>query len=134
MFWLTWRQSRMESLIGGAALALVAVFLVLTGHTIVSAYHDAGLPTCVTTHASDDGCFDAANDFLQRFDHLTNLTGWLNLLPFLLGLLLAAPMVLELEQGTYRLAWTQSVTRRRWLAAKIGYGMGLAAVVSAGFV
>lgn len=30
------------------------------------------------------------------------------------GILLAAPFVLELEQGTYRLVWTQSITRTRW--------------------
>src|SRR5262249_19858487 len=39
---------------------------------------------------------------------------------------LAAPTVLDLEQGTYRLAWTQSVTRRRWLAGKLGYGLVIA--------
>jgi hypothetical protein len=134
MIWLTWRLSRLESLIGGAALALVAVFLLWTGHNVISSYNDAGLPGCVATHATDEGCWDAANAFLDRFNNISNLMGWLNLLPFLLGLLLAAPTVLEFEQGTYRLAWTQSVTRRRWLAAKIGYGLGLAALVSAGFV
>src|SRR5215475_9775892 len=107
MIWLTWRQSRVESLIGGVALALVAVFLFWTGHNMIAAYDGAGLPHCVSTHATDDRCLNAADAFFQRFNRLTNLTGWLNLLPFLLGLLLAAPTVLELEQGTHRLAWTQ---------------------------
>ena len=39
-------------------------------------------------------------------------------------------MLLELESGTYRLAWTQSVTRRRWLAVKLGL-TALAAVLAA---
>jgi hypothetical protein len=134
MIWLTWRQSRVESLIGGAALALVAVFLLWTGHNIISSYHDAGLPSCVATHASDDGCLNAAAAFFQRFNGLSNLTGWLNLLPFLLGLLLAAPTVLELEHGTYRLAWTQSVTRRRWLLTRIAYGLAIAIVAAAALV
>ena len=30
------------------------------------------------------------------------------------------PFILELENGTFRLAWTQSITRRRWLAGKLG--------------
>jgi hypothetical protein len=50
----------------------------------------------------------------------------------LIGVLLAAPFALEFEQGTYRLAWTQSVTRRRWIAAKLGLAAGacvLAALV-----
>jgi hypothetical protein len=43
---------------------------------------------------------------LQAFDHrfagLLNLIGWFSLFPGILGVLLAAPLVLELEQGTYR--------------------------------
>src|SRR5262249_38328953 len=38
-------------------------------------------------------------------------------------------LLLELEQGTYRLAWTQSITRRRWLATKLGV-MALGLVVA----
>jgi hypothetical protein len=134
MIWLTWRQSRLESLIGGAALALVAALLLWTGHEMASSYHDAGLPTCVATQASDEGCWSAASAFLDRYGHLTSLASWLNLLPFLLGLLLAAPAVLDFEQGTYRLAWTQSVTRGRWLATKVGFGLATAVGVSAAVV
>src|SRR6266850_233963 len=111
MIWLTWRQSRLESLIGGAALALVAIFALWTGLHIASTFHDLGLPACVASHGDGAGCGHAANDFLFRFDRLDILKAWLNFLPFLIGLLLAASTVLDLEQGTYRLAWTQSVTR-----------------------
>jgi len=35
--------------------------------------------------------------------------------PGLIGIFWGAPLVArELETGTYRLAWTQSVTRKRW--------------------
>ena len=37
-------------------------------------------------------------------------------------------MARELEAGTYRLAWTQSVTRRRWLASKLALTVGAAAL------
>jgi hypothetical protein len=37
----------------------------------------------------------------------------------------------ELETGTYRLTWTQSVSRTRWLAVKLGV-VGLASMVVAG--
>jgi ABC-type transport system involved in multi-copper enzyme maturation permease subunit len=43
--------------------------------------------------------------------------------PFILaifGALLVYPIITEFEQGTHRLAWTQSVTRRRWLWTKLG--------------
>jgi hypothetical protein len=57
------------------------------------------------------------------------LIPWLNLVPGLLGIALAAPLLVELESGTYRLAWTQSITRRRWLVAKLGVAL-LAAVLA----
>jgi hypothetical protein len=40
--------------------------------------------------------------------------------PFLAGIFWGAPLVArELETGTYRLAWTQSVTRTRWLVTRL---------------
>jgi hypothetical protein len=44
-------------------------------------------------------------------------------MPPLLGLVLGAPLVArEIEQGTNRLAWTQSITRTRWLLVKLFVG------------
>jgi hypothetical protein len=52
-------------------------------------------------------------------------------LPAVLGVFWGAPLVArELEAGTHRLAWTQSVTRTRWLAARLGLGT-LAAMLAA---
>jgi len=39
----------------------------------------------------------------------------------------------ELEDGTFRLAWTQSVTRTRWLAVRVGVA-GLASMAVAGLL
>ena len=48
--------------------------------------------------------------------------------PALIGMFWGAPLVArELETGTFRLAWTQSVTRTRWLAVKLGV-VGLASM------
>ena len=58
--------------------------------------------------------------FAQRFQSLLDLANWFTLVPGLIGVLLAAPFILDLEHGTYRLAWTQSITRRRWLLGKLG--------------
>ena len=45
---------------------------------------------------------------------------------------LGAPLVAsELERGTYRLVWTQSVTRLRWMLVKVGTQMGIALLVFA---
>ena len=37
-----------------------------------------------------------------------------------MGVALAAPIVLDFERRTHRLVWTQSITRRRWFATKLG--------------
>ena len=53
-------------------------------------------------------------------------------IPALLGMFWGAPLVArELESGTYRLAWTQSVTRRRWLSVRVAL-VGVAALAVAG--
>ena len=54
--------------------------------------------------------------------------------PALVGLFWGAPLVAaEAEAGTTQFAWMQSVTRRRWLAVKIGW-MLLAAAVWGGVI
>jgi hypothetical protein len=50
--------------------------------------------------------------------------------PLLVGVFWGAPLLSrEFERGTHRLAWTQSVSRRRWLLAKLG-SLGLAVTVA----
>ena len=45
----------------------------------------------------------------------------LAVVPAVVGAFWGAPLVArELEAGTHRLAWTQSVTRGRWLATRLG--------------
>jgi hypothetical protein len=54
--------------------------------------------------------------------------------PALIGVFWGAPLIArELETGTFRLAWTQSVTRTRWLAVKLGV-VGLGSVIVAGLM
>lgn len=50
--------------------------------------------------------------------------------PLLIGVFWGAPLLSrEFERGTHRLAWTQSVSRRSWLLAKVG-SLGLAVTVA----
>lgn len=56
--------------------------------------------------------------------------GWLPIVPLLVGVFWGAPLLArELEKGTHRLAWTQSVTRQRWLVSKLGW-LGLTVTVA----
>jgi transposase len=53
-------------------------------------------------------------------------------LPALIGLFWGAPLITrELEAGTHRLVWNQTITRTRWLAVKLGL-TGLATITAAG--
>ena len=73
------------------------------------------------------------NAFLTRLHVLQDLARPRVLaVPALLGIFWGAPLLArELETGTYRLAWTQSVTRTRWLAVKLAV-VGLAGIAVAG--
>jgi hypothetical protein len=129
VIWVAWRQQRVETLIAGVVLALLAVLLVPTGIDMASRFDHDGLSACAAV-TSDDGCQQAIQAFTARFASVMNLLPWLNLIPGVIGIALAAPLLLELESGTYRLAWTQSITRRRWLACKLGTSV-LVAVLAA---
>jgi hypothetical protein len=131
MFWASWRLQRTETLIAAGILALIAALLVPTGLNMASAYHHDGLSACLGQNPSD-ACDQAIHGFAARFDGLKNLLAWFTLIPGVIGVLFAAPFILELENGTTRLAWTQSITRRRWITNKLAIIVGaalLAAVV-----
>jgi ABC-2 family transporter protein len=68
----------------------------------------------------------------------TMLRMWLSVLvvvvPGLLGAFWGAPLVAaELESGSFRLAWTQDVSRERWLARRLAVS-GLAGMAVAGLL
>ena len=119
MTWVSWRLQRTETLIALGILALLAAFLVPTGLQMANAYHHDGLAACLSINPSVT-CGNELGGFRQRFQSLLDIANWFTLVPGLIGVLLAAPFILDLEHGTYRLAWTQSITRGRWLLGKLG--------------
>jgi hypothetical protein len=128
MTWVTWRQQRTELVIAAVIFALIAGVLIPTGLQMASVYDHNGLAACVDQNTRD--CNTVVQAFTAQFQRTGVLFPWLNLVPGIIGILLAAPLILELESGTFRLAWTQSITRRRWLAGKLGLTVG-AALLSA---
>jgi hypothetical protein len=128
MLWLGWRQQRTETLIAAAMLAVLAALLIPTGITIASAYHDGGLAACTSPGVA--GCDDAIAAFIGRFNAIGGLIDWVTLLPGVVGVLIAASFVASFENGTYRLDWTQSITRKRWLAGKLGLGIATALLIA----
>lgn len=97
MTWVAWRQFRAQAFLALGALAAVLTVLLVTG-----LHHGTGAA--------------AARQYRSLRLLGTGLIG----LPAFLGAFWGAPLVArELESGTHRLAWTQSVSRTRWLGVKL---------------
>ena len=118
MTWLTWRQFRAQAAAVYARLAAVVLALVLvplpelTGSRLIGEL-GAGAPSMTV---------------------YTVGTVAVLALPAIVGVFWGAPLVArELEAGTHRLAWSQSVTRTRWLATKVSL-VGAVAVAGAGLL
>jgi ABC-type transport system involved in multi-copper enzyme maturation permease subunit len=130
MIWMSWRQFRSQAMAAAAALVLIATCLVFLGTDIRDTY-DGYLARC----QSSGDCADAMSQFLNEYrDLLLYLDAAFILVPGLLGMFWGAPLVArELETGTHRLVWNQSMPRRRWLTAKLLF-VGLAGMTVAGLV
>jgi len=130
MIWVTWRQHRASLLFGFAILLVLCGFLLATGHNIWSVYRSTGTEHCVLTHH----CDAITGSFNDRFNAYQFLIPLFLLIPALVGIFWGAPLVArEIENGTHRLAWTQGITRRRWIATKLTILLGAAVAGLAGF-
>jgi hypothetical protein len=130
MIRFAWTRFRTQALVGAGLLAIAAVILLVTGIQLNHAYDTAVAAckqqgNCATMLGGPSG-FPSQGDL--------NAANSLNALglavPALIGMFWGAPLIArEFETGTFCLAWTQGVTRVRWLAAKLGV-VGVAAVAA----
>jgi ABC-2 type transport system ATP-binding protein len=125
-----WMQFRTQTLVAVGGLAVVAVAALITGPHLAHLYN-----TMVATCGTHGDCPAAQAAFLTTDRALyIALNVAVIVAPSLIGIFWGAPLVAhELETGTYRLAWTQGVTRTRWLAAKLGLGT-LASMAAVGLL
>ena len=129
MIWLTWRQFRAQAAVVFGLLAVIAVALAVTGPHLVHLYD-----TTVKPCGSHDDCGAATNAFMRNDRLLQQLGQVVLAAPALIGIFWGAPLVArELENNTFRLVWTQSVSRTRWIALKLGL-VGLMSTVAAGLL
>ncbi|HVH62032.1 MAG TPA: ABC transporter permease subunit [Candidatus Dormibacteraeota bacterium] len=101
----------------------LGVAAVLAAMIAVVAY-EVHVTSCANTTYSGGVEFCLPNDVLGTLAQLLvqyNLyTYGLAVLPALAGAFIGCPLVArEIENGTHRLAWTQGVTRLRWLSVKL---------------
>jgi hypothetical protein len=122
MSWLLWRQHRLQAAVAAAAYTAFVFAVLLTGWHMAQIYHSA-LVTCRA-----NGTCDELNLF-QGYGAIVDVVNLTAAVPLLIGLFWGVTAVgREMDTGTHVLAWTQSVTRRRWLAGKIGLLLAAAAV------
>ncbi|MGW1468268.1 ABC transporter permease subunit [Streptomyces sp. NPDC002308] len=97
--------------------------------------HDAGVFAGTGCEVNDTtpllACAQSVRDYMDSQFLLHHLQGdastLLIVLPAVYGAFMAGPAIgRELESGTYRLAWTQSVAPARWLTAKLAVPTALA--------
>jgi hypothetical protein len=130
VIWLTWRQHRAQALATLIGLGVIGVFSLITGPRIASAFRE--LHACLAVPGQDCGLLHESFD--RRFGGLQFVIPLYMVVPLLVGIFLGAPLIArEVEQGTHRLVWTQSVTRGRWAWTKIGLVTGFTVAATALF-
>jgi hypothetical protein len=114
MTWLVWRQYRAPGAIAVALLAAAAAVILADGFQIASHWHSI-LVTC----SGNGACLQQqalVNGVVSDLPYLSLIV------PAVLGMLWGAPLVAhEIESRTSDFAWSQSVTRTRWLTVKAGW-------------
>ncbi|MET7364046.1 hypothetical protein ABZS76_37165 [Streptomyces sp. NPDC005562] len=127
------RQHRTALWITVALFALAAAALIADRLWVAHAADVFAASDCSIRHTTREcggsvrGYLDAELQFDRNLDYLGM---GLLALPCLIGAFVAGPLVgRELETGTYKLGWTQSVTPARWLADRL---VVCAALVTAG--
>jgi len=111
---------------------VIGVVLAITGPHLVSVY-DSAVAACRESDGQSAVC--NTNPVTITYRGLQyGVIALVLVVPALIGMFWGAPLIAhELETGTFRLAWTQSVSRTRWLLVKVGL-VGLASFLAAGLL
>jgi hypothetical protein len=129
MIRFAWRQFRLQALVVSALLVAVAIVLLVTGPHIAHLF--AQLKHC----KANNDCNFLTVAIATSNSRIDNFMTALSLVfPAVIGIFWGAPLIArELESGTYRLAWSQGVTRSRWIVCKLAI-VGAASMVAAGLM
>jgi hypothetical protein len=133
MIWVTWRQHRGQAISCLALLVALGVYAIILGTSMRTAFSNGDLAPCLA-RSQGAGCGTAVDVFMNKFGSEVNIAFWsvALIVPGLIGVLVGGSLIArELEYGTWRLAWSQSVARARWLAVKLALVTGGLIVVGA---
>jgi ABC-type transport system involved in multi-copper enzyme maturation permease subunit len=127
MMWVTWRQHRGQAMACLALLAAFAVYAIIEGTSMRSAFSSDGLTGTCLARTQGTGCLNGTGAFMNEFSSEVNIAFWsvALIIPGLIGVLVGGSLIArELEYGTWRLVWSQTVPRTRWLAIKLALVTG----------
>ena len=111
MIWLTWQRYRLLAAIFVLVLGALGIWMLLAGRALQSAEASYACHHGIGCHIIG-GVFSLSNQ-------ATVINFALLFVPCLIGIVFGAPLVAgELEHSTNRLAWTQGISRTRWLLIK----------------
>jgi len=128
--WVTWRRQRGTVLALLAVLGLLALYLLVTGLQMRSAWHT--VQSC--TPQRSRSCIFEWSRFKDRYSNPGLISALFIFAPLLIGAFAGAPLIgRELETGTFRYAWTQGVGRRRWAIALLCSGAVSVGVLTGAF-
>ncbi len=131
MTWLTWRLHRTEAAIGILLFASLIAIMLMGINSVNSAYDAAHDGSCSDNgNAQSPLCIERENAYFVRSGRWGNLTTLLHGVPLVVAVLLTISTLQELERGTHRLAWTQSISRRRWSLSRLGFAVGISTLVA----
>jgi hypothetical protein len=142
MMWLTWRQHRKQILFALAGLAALIALMVPTGRQMHRTFMNTGLADCLNQLGHSEfivldrhtGCGPQLDQFNTQYQTYALLGVLFVFLPLLVGLFFGAPLVArEVEHGTHRLVWTQSIGRLRWATTKLGLVGGFALALAGAY-
>ncbi len=133
MSWLTWRQFRSQVWVAVTVVAVLAVVFAITGVQLHHLADASGYPGCISAGLCHNFISAVKTNGLYPFLYNTGLM-MLYVLPALIGIFWGAPLLArDLEAGSYRMLWTQSITRSRWLTVKLLL-VGAASMITAGLL
>jgi ABC-type transport system involved in multi-copper enzyme maturation permease subunit len=129
MIWFTWRQFRAQAAVTAIGLVAFGILLLVSARSITHMHADVA--------ACHSDCTTAIDNFITQFRASASskvysvVLAVTYALPALIGIFWGAPLIArELEAGTHRVAWNQTVTRTRWLAIKLALVGAITAAVS----
>jgi hypothetical protein len=127
MTWLVWRQHRAEAVTAAIVVAVLAIAVTPVALHLYDVVGQIRQESCLGASPGPD-CGSSIRAFNAVSSALAGLLPWLNFLPGLAGVFIGAPLVArEIEDGTWRLAWSQGVTRPAWLRGQL---LGTLAVIA----